>query len=95
MIADQMGPRKSKEKLGFDLNERTFIAHAGSITVPTLVMQNRNDPWTDVNFVTAYYEGLQVEKELLWLDLEKSRAAAYDNLGRAPQQIGVFFAKHM
>ena len=89
------GRKKSKERLGFDLNERTFISDVGSITVPTLVMQNKNDPWTDIDFVTAYYNGLQVEKEMLWLDLAKSRAAAYDSLGRTPEPIVEFFGQHL
>ena len=89
------GRRKSQERLGFDMNEKTFISDVGSITVPTLVMQNKNDPWTDIDFVNAYYDGLQVEKEMLWLDLAKSRAAAYDNLGESPEPLATFFSKHL
>jgi pimeloyl-ACP methyl ester carboxylesterase len=87
--------RKSLERLGFDLNTKTFIPDVKSITVPTLVMQNKNDPLTDPDFVQRYYDELQVEKDLLWLDLSKSRAAAYDNLGRAPERLGEFFGKYL
>ena len=89
------GLRISQERLGFDLNEKTFISDVGSITVPTMVMQNKNDPWTDIDFVNAFYDGLQVEKEMLWLDLSKSRAAAYDNLGQSPEPLSKFFSKYL
>jgi pimeloyl-ACP methyl ester carboxylesterase len=86
---------KSQKRLGFDLNTRTFMTDVKHITVPTLVMQNKNDPMTDLDFVQQYYDELQVEKELLWLDLAKSRAAAYDYLPRNPGTISRFLDKYM
>lgn len=85
----------SLERTGIDLNERTFIPDVEHISVPTLVVQNKNDPWTDLDFVQKYYDELRVEKDLMWLDLSKDRAAAYDYLGREPEFIGRFFGKYM
>ena len=65
------------------------------ITVPTLVIQNRNDPWTSIDLVKQYYDELRVEKEMLWLDLDKKRAAAYDWIGKNPEKILEWFGKHM
>jgi pimeloyl-ACP methyl ester carboxylesterase len=92
---NKAGTQKSLERVGFDLNERTFMSDVKTITVPTLVVQNRNDPWTDLDFVQRYYDELQVEKELIWLDLAKSRAAAYDYLPRHPEEIVKFFDKYV
>jgi pimeloyl-ACP methyl ester carboxylesterase len=92
---NRAGNKKSLERLGFDLNTRTFMPDVKHIAVPTLVMQNRNDPWTDLDFVRRYHDELRVDKELLWLDLSKDRAAAYDYLGTAPDKIAAFFAKHI
>ena len=89
------GSKKSQERLGFDLNTKPFLPDVKSITVPTLVMQNKNDPWTDLAFVQRYYDELQVEKELLWVELSKDWAAAYDYLGTAPEKLAIFFAKHV
>ena len=89
------GGNVTTERLGFDLNTKSFLPDVKHISVPTLVVQNKNDPWTDVDMVRAYYDGLQVEKEMMWLDIEKSRFAAYDYVGRAPESITGWFDKHM
>lgn len=92
---DKAGSKKSLERLGFDLNTRTFVPDVKHITVPTLVMQNKNDPWTDLRFVQAYYDELRVEKEMLWLDLSKDRAAAYDYLGTNPETLSDFYGRYL
>ncbi len=86
---------KSRERLGFDMNVKTFMPDVKQIAVPTLVMQNKNDPLTDLDFVQRYYDELQVEKELLWLELTKNRAAAYDYLPKHPETIVEFFDKYL
>lgn len=92
---DNFGRNRSKQRLGFDLNERTFMTNVKNISVPTLVVQNKNDPWTDLEFVQSYYDQLTVEKEILWLELSKDRAAAYDYLGTSPETLSKFFDKHL
>ncbi|MBX2853067.1 MAG: lysophospholipase [Phycisphaeraceae bacterium] len=85
----------SKQRLGFDLSQRTFMPDVSKITIPTMVMQNRADPWTDLDFVQGYYDALQVEKEMKWLDLDPLRAAAYDYLGTHPEELSVFFDRYV
>ena len=92
---DKAGSKKSLERIGFDLNTKTFMPDVKSITVPTLVMQNKNDPWTDLDFVQRYHDELRVEKELRWLELSEDRAAAYDYLGTAPEELANFFDKYV
>ncbi|ANM29745.1 alpha/beta hydrolase [Acidobacteria bacterium Mor1] len=92
---NRAGGKTSLERLGFDLNERTFMSDVHHITLPTMVIQNRNDPWTDPALVQRYYDQLGGEKELLWLDLAKSRAAAYDYLGTNPEVLTRFFDHHL
>ncbi|MEO1623319.1 MAG: alpha/beta fold hydrolase, partial [Cyanobacteria bacterium J06632_3] len=92
---NRLGDKTSQERLGFDLNEKTFISDASNITVPTLVIQNRKDPWTDLTFVQQYHDNIPAEKELLWLELSEDRAAAYDYLGTSPETLSNFFAKHL
>ena len=89
------GSKVSQERLGFDLNAKTFMADVKTITVPTLVIQNRNDPWTDFDLVQQYYDELRVEKDISWPELAKSRAAAYDYLGTNPEELSGFFAKYL
>jgi len=92
---NRAGGRISLDRLGFDLNERSFLPDVKCITVPTMVMQNKNDPWADLEFVERYFDELRVERELLWLDLAKSRAAAYAYLPQHPEKIAGFFGRHM
>ena len=89
------GSKVTQKRLGFDLNEKSFLPDVRKITVPTLVVQNKNDPWTDLDMVNAYYDGLTVEKEMLWLDIEKNRFAAYDYLGRSPENVMGWFDKYL
>ena len=89
------GGKVTTSRLGFDLDTKSFLPDAKSITVPTLVVQNRNDPWTNLDMVKAYYDGLTVEKEMVWLDIEKSRFAAYDYIGREPEKLMGWFDRRM
>lgn len=92
---NRAGGAKSYERLGFDLNEKTFIPEVKHIPVPTLVVQNRNDPWTDMDFVQRYHDELSGQRDILWLDLADKRAAAYEWLGTNPEQLSAFFDQHL
>lgn len=89
------GDKYSKNKRNIDLTGDSFLPYVKDVPVPTLVIQNENDPMTDLNMVKQYYNDLTIEKEMLWLDLEKKRAAAYDWLGKNPEPILKWFNKYM
>ena len=65
------------------------------VHVPVMVLQNTNDPWTNMEAVKKYYRSIPTEKEMVWVDLKKSRAAAYDYVGAEPKKFIEFFNKHM
>ncbi|MEO0978994.1 MAG: alpha/beta hydrolase [Pseudomonadota bacterium] len=89
------GEKVSAKRLGFDMSTPDFVKDAPRVTVPTLVVQNTNDPWTEMGMVRDYYDALKVEKELMLLDLEKSRFAAYDYLGTHPEEMMGWFDRYM
>lgn len=89
------GDKVTKERTGFDLPGTTFMPDVPKISVPTLVVQNENDPWTNLDFVRGFYDALTVEKDLKMVQLEKQRAAAYDYLGTHPGFIHDWFSKYM
>jgi hypothetical protein len=95
MFLVNAGSKYSKNKRNTDLTGDSFLPYVKDISVPTLVIQNSNDPMTDMDMVKQYYNDLRVEKEILWLDLEKKRAAAYDWLGHNSEPILTWFDKHM
>ncbi|MBT9317827.1 alpha/beta hydrolase [Leptothoe spongobia] len=92
---ERAGAKVSRQRLGFDMAEPNFIDDAPKISVPTLVIQNQNDPWTNLDMVESYYSALTVEKDLQMLDLEESRFAGYDYLGRAPETFIGWFDQHL
>ena len=89
------GEKVSEKRLGFDMSEPNFVKDAPKVTVPTLVVQNTNDPWTQMGMVQDYFDALTVEKDLKLLDLEKSRFAAYDYVGAHPEDLMGWFDQHM
>ncbi|UTW64762.1 alpha/beta hydrolase [bacterium SCSIO 12741] len=93
--AVKSGNKYSKEKRGVDLTGDSFLPYVKDINKPTLVIQNSNDPMTNMDMVNQYYNNLLVEKEMMWLDLDKKRGAAYDWLGNNPEPILNWFNKYM
>ncbi|MEM7049828.1 MAG: alpha/beta fold hydrolase [Acidobacteriota bacterium] len=89
------GAKVTRERLGFDLAEPNFLDDVGKITVPTLVVQNQNDPWTRLEMVRGYFDRLTVDKHLEMLDIEDSRFASYDYLGTHPELITGWFDRHL
>ena len=85
----------NKQRTGIDMVQTSFLDDVCQINVPTLVVQNSNDPWTEMSFVDSYYANLTVEKQMLFLDLEKNRFAAYEHLGSNPNGIYEWFDKYM
>jgi len=89
------GGKATKDRIGYELGERSFLDDTHKVNVPTLVVQNQNDPWTNLDMVNKYYDGLTCEKDMMWLDIEKNRFAAYDYLGREPEKIMGWFERYL
>ncbi|MBX2822270.1 MAG: lysophospholipase [Rhodothermaceae bacterium] len=93
-----LGRRVSKlnsKRAGMDLVTTSFMPNVKDIPIPTLVVQNKNDPYLNPDSINQYYDELRVEKDLLWLDLEKKRAAGYHYLTEQPADILNFFNKYL
>ncbi|APD07735.1 hypothetical protein UJ101_02235 [Flavobacteriaceae bacterium UJ101] len=89
------GNKYNKRERNIDLTGDSFLPYVKNINVPTLVIQNQNDPMTNLDMVKRYYNDLIVEKEMLWLDLDKKRGAAYVWLGKNPKPIVTWFDKYL
>jgi hypothetical protein len=50
---------------------------------------------TNMDMVKRFYNDLQVEKDMLWLELEKKRGAAYAWLGENSNPILSWFDKYL
>jgi predicted alpha/beta-fold hydrolase len=87
--------KRNEERTGIDLVGTSFIPDVKDINVPTLVVQNSNDPYLNRDAIDKFYNELRVEKEMLWVDLVKKRAAGYDYLATNPEKVLSFFDKHL
>lgn len=90
-----------RKRTGMDFNENTWVPNVKDITVPVLVIQNKNDGYLNEDFVNQYYENLNVEKEMLWIEIPKkknanfNRIAAYDWIGENSAPILAWFEKYV
>lgn len=89
------GNRYNEKHRGIQLDGDSFLPYVKDISVPTLVIQNENDPMTNLSMVKQYYDDLQVEKEMVTLSLEKKRGAAYDWIGKNSEEVLSWFNKHL
>ncbi|MEM6344101.1 MAG: alpha/beta hydrolase [Bacteroidota bacterium] len=89
------GNQYNKEKRNTDLTGDSFLPYAKDVSVPTLVIQNENDPMTNMDMVRQFYNDLEVEKDIMWLDLSKKRGAAYAWLGESKGPVVDWFNKYM
>jgi uncharacterized protein len=60
--------------------------YAKDLKVPTLYIQARNDPWTDLNDILSFYNDTPGPKEFYWIENTKHRFESYsyfqDNPGK-------------
>lgn len=86
---------KVNAQRGVNLNGDSFLPYAKKLSMPVMVIQNQNDPMTNMEMVKQYYNDIKTEKEMVWLELEKKRGAAYDWLGKNPERILAWFDKYL
>ncbi|MEL7028117.1 MAG: hypothetical protein AAGL49_02660 [Pseudomonadota bacterium] len=63
----------------------------GRTAVPTLLVQARKDPWTDLEFIQSAFDALPAEKELHWLDEPTHRFDGYNWFADHPEKMLEWF----
>ena len=84
--------RYSMNRGGVDFRLKPIVK-AHLLNKPTMVIQNKNDPIADLDYVQEYFDTLKVEKEMVWTDKEKSRIAGYADLTERPEKVIEWFNK--
>ncbi len=79
---------------GKDL-EASCLPNVKKITVPTMVVQGKGDPWADLDWVKSYYEKVPTEKEMFWIEGANKRLDAYDWFNHTPERMLDFFRKYL
>ena len=89
------GNKYNLKNRGIKLDGDAFLPYVKDISVPTLVIQNENDPMTNMGMVRQYFDALCIEKQLLLLKLEKKRGAAYDWIGKNDTEVLSWFERFL
>ena len=75
-----------------DMSPRDYVK---DLKVPTLFVQVRNDPWTELSDIQGFYEVTPAEKEFFWLEGFTHRFEGYQYFGDNPQRMLDWFKKWM
>lgn len=86
--------RYSERRGGVDFTKKPGVK-AHLINKPTMVIQNKNDPVANMDYVKGYYDDLQVEKEMVWTDKGKTRIDGYADLTERPEKVIEWFGKYV
>lgn len=68
----------------YPLHDMSPAAYVKDIKVPTLYVQTRNDPWTEMSDITGFYENTRSEKDFFWLEGLTHRFQGYQYFGDHP-----------
>jgi pimeloyl-ACP methyl ester carboxylesterase len=67
-----------------DMSPACFVR---DLKVPTLYVQTRNDPWTELSDIRGFYENTPTEKELFWIEGKTHRFQGYQYFGEHPEKM--------
>lgn len=79
---------------GFALKDMSPVQYAKDVKIPTLIIQAREDPWTELTDTQAYYQALMGPKELWLIDGIRQRFEAYNYVGENSERIVEFIRQH-
>lgn len=83
-----------KEHTGVSL-DYPILDQVAKVVTPALLVQGRNDPWTNLDFINDVYQTLPVEKEMHWLEQTEHRFDGYNWFGDHPEKMLEFFGKYL
>jgi len=75
-----------------DMSPAKFVP---DIKVPTLYVQTKQDPWTELDDIVGFYKNTKTEKEFLWLEKLTHRFQGYQYFGEHPEKMLEWLNKWM
>ena len=75
-----------------DLSPRNYVK---DIRIPTLYIQAKNDPWTDLSDIKGFYNDTKATKEFFWIENTKHRFESYTYFETKPEKMLEFLKKWM
>lgn len=65
------------------------------LKIPTLLIQTKSDPWTDLNLIQNYFDQIKSPKELWLIDKNIPRFETYNLVSQEPERIIKFLEKYV
>ena len=80
---------------GYSFEEMSPLPYCKEITAPTLYVQARQDPWTELSDIERMYETTPEPKELWFIEGDMSRFDTYNYVGEHPEKVVAFINQYM
>ena len=72
----------------YPLNQMSPLEYARDIKVPTLYLQARNDPWTELSAIHGFYDNTPDNpKEFFWIEDTRHRFDSYVYFQNKPEKM--------
>ena len=79
---------------GYAFNEMLPGKFTGDIEMPTMYVQVKEDPWTELSYIQGFYDSTPGSEELWFIEGEMGRFDAYNYIGEHPDRMLAFIKKH-
>ena len=79
----------------YRLQDMSPAAFVRDLKVPTLYVQTRNDPWTELSDIKGFYENTPTEKQFFWIEGLTHRFQGYQYFGEHPEKMLEWLKKWM
>jgi dienelactone hydrolase len=79
----------------YPLEDMSPAGFVKDIKVPTLYVQTRNDPWTELSDIMSFYESTRSAKDFFWLEGLTHRFQGYQYFGENPEKMLWWLKKWM
>jgi pimeloyl-ACP methyl ester carboxylesterase len=79
---------------GYALQDMAPGRFAPDIEVPTMYIQAKEDPWTELSDIQGFYEATPGAEELWLIEGKMRRFEAYNYIGEHPEKVLAFVQKH-
>lgn len=79
---------------GYAFKEMLPGKYAKDIEIPTMYIQAREDPWTELSDIQDFYAATPGAEELWLIEGKMRRFEAYNHIGEHPEKVLAFIKKH-
>jgi alpha/beta superfamily hydrolase len=79
---------------GYAIKDITPLPYCKDISLPSLFIQARTDPWTELSDIQSIYDATPEPKEFLMLEGQMERLDTYNYVGEHPENVIAFLDKY-